>query len=239
MKKNDQAVTTFSTSMYDALVKLARERRTIRRFKSDAVPADYITKIIEVARWSPSGFHTQPWEFVVITEKEPREKIVAILEQYGPPIRNPNREAADRSGGFENAPVFIILLGDWRARVGLPDAAQSSDARVDALFRTGLSAAFLSMQLAATALGLASQWYSAASGQQAQSAIKALIGIPEDLRIFDMMILGYAAAEPVPKEVRELNDMIHYNICGIQDFRTDKEVIAYARKTKAWCLAAH
>jgi nitroreductase len=60
MKKNDQAVTTFSTSMYDALVKLARERRTIRRFKSDAVPADYITKIIEVARWSPSGFHTQP-----------------------------------------------------------------------------------------------------------------------------------------------------------------------------------
>jgi nitroreductase len=176
---------------------------------------------------------------VVITEKEPREKIVAILEQYGPPIRNPNREAADRSGGFENAPVFIILLGDWRARVGLPDAAQSSEARVDSTLRTSLAGAFLSMQLAATALGLASQWYSAASGQQAQTAIKALIGIPEGLRVFDMMVLGYAAEEPMPKDVRGLGDMIHYDACGAEDFRTDEEVIAYAKETKAWCLAAH
>jgi hypothetical protein len=33
--------------------------------------------------------------------------------------------------------------------------------------------------------------------------------------------------------------MIHYNSCGAEDFRTDEEVVAYARKTKAWCLAAH
>jgi nitroreductase len=229
-------------SMYDALLELAKKRRTIRRFKSDPVSAHYISKIIDVARWAPSGFHTQPWEFVVITKKELKEKIVSVLEQYGPPIRNPNPEtaAADRSQGrFDAAPVFIILLGDWRARVGLPDAAQSSDVRVDNTLRTSLACAFLSMQLAATALGLASQWYSAVSGEQAQSAIKALIGIPEGLRMFDMMVLGYAADEPIPKDVRELNDMIHYNDCGVQDFRTDEEVIAYARKTKAWCLAAH
>jgi nitroreductase len=229
-------------SIYDALLELVRKRRTIRRFKSDPVPADYITKIIDVARWSPSGFHTQPWEFVVIEEKEIKEKIVSVLERYGPPIRNPNEEAPGTGplrGRFDAAPVFIILLGDWRARVGLPDAAQSSDTRVDNLFRTGLAGAFLSMQLAATALGLASQWYSAAAGQHAQSAIKALIGVPEGLRIFDMMVLGYAADEPIPKDVRELKDMIHYNACGVQDFRTDEEVIAYAKQTKAWCLAAH
>lgn len=226
-------------SLYDALLKVAMNRRTIRRFKPDPVPADNITKIIEVARWAPSGFHTQPWEFVVITEKGLRDKVVAILERHGPPIRNPGREATDRAGGFETAPVFIILLGDWRARVGLPDAARASDARVDALFRTSLANAFLSMQLAATALGLASQWYSAASGPQAQGAIKALVGIPEDLRIFDMMVLGYAAREPIPKEVRDLADMIHYNDCGADDFRSDEEVAAYAGKTKAWCLTAH
>jgi nitroreductase len=227
---------------YDVLARLARQRRTIRRFKSDPVPADYITKIIEVARWAPSGFHTQPWEFVVITEKDLKEKVVAALGQYGPPIRNPNEltiEGQPSPGRFDVAPVFIILLGDWRARVGLPDAAQSSDARVDALFRTSLAGAFLSMQLAATALGLASQWYSAASGTEAQSAIKALVGIPEGLRIFDMMVLGYAAEEPIPKEVRELDDIIHFNSCGVQDFRTDGEVVEYAKKTKAWCLAAH
>jgi nitroreductase len=95
------------------------------------------------------------------------------------------------------------------------------------------------MQLAATSLGLASQWYSAVSGERAQSGIKALIGIPEGLRIFDMMVLGYAAEEPIDKDVRELSDMVHYNACGAKDFRTDEEVAAYAKQTKAWCLAAH
>ncbi|MGA2109350.1 MAG: hypothetical protein ABSH25_17100, partial [Syntrophorhabdales bacterium] len=82
-------------------------------------------------------------------------------------------------------------------------------------------------------------WYSAVSGERVQKALKSLIGIPEGLRIFDMMVLGYGAEEPIPKDVRGLNEMIHYNACGIEDFRTDEEVVAYAKKTKAWCLAAH
>ena len=61
---------------YDALLELARQRRTIRRFRPDPVPADYITKIVDVARLAPSGFHTQPWEFVVITEKEFKKKVL-------------------------------------------------------------------------------------------------------------------------------------------------------------------
>ncbi len=225
-------------SLYDTLLQLAKERRTTRRFRSDPVPEDYITKIIDVARWAPSGFHTQPWEFVVITQKELRDKIVAILAQYGPPIRNPD-ERGPVEGRFDVAPVFILVLGDWRARVGLPDAVQSSDERVGNTIRTSLSNAFLSMQLAATALGLASQWYSAISGEKAQGAIKSLIGIPNELRIFDMMVLGHAAKAPPPKDVRELKSMVHYNDCGVEDFRTDEEVVADALKTKAWCLAAH
>ena len=66
-----------------------------------------------------------------------------------------------------------------------------------------------------------------------QSAIKALIGIPEDLHIFDIMVLGYAADEPMPKDVRELGDMIPCNAGGMQDFLTDEKVLAYAGKTKA------
>jgi len=67
--------------MYDVLLEIARKRRTIRRFKPDPIPDEFITKIIDVARWAPSGFHTQPWEFVVITEKELRQKIVGLLQQ--------------------------------------------------------------------------------------------------------------------------------------------------------------
>lgn len=58
---------------YDCLLNLAKKRRTVRQFKPDAVPEGYIEKIIEVARWAPSGFHTQPWEFVVVKKKDVRE----------------------------------------------------------------------------------------------------------------------------------------------------------------------
>ncbi|MBN2419807.1 MAG: nitroreductase family protein [Deltaproteobacteria bacterium] len=51
------------TALYDNLLEVARKRRNNRKFKSDPIPAGYIEKIIEVARWAPSGFHTQPWEF--------------------------------------------------------------------------------------------------------------------------------------------------------------------------------
>jgi nitroreductase len=228
------------TLLYDGLLQLAKQRRTTRRFLPDPIPDESISKIIEVARWSPSGFHTQPWEFVAVTDKSVRDKIVSILRQYGPPIENPAQEGAGPvRGKFDVAPVFILVFGDWRVRVGLPDPIQSSKERVDNTIRTSLSCAFFAMQLAATALGLASQWYSATSADTAQRAIKELIGIPKDLRIFDMMVLGYAAEEPLPKETRDPAKMTHYNVCSEKDFRTDDEVVADAMKTKAWCFAAH
>ena len=40
---------------YDRLLNLVKQRRTVRRFKPDPVPEGCIEKIIEVARWAPSG----------------------------------------------------------------------------------------------------------------------------------------------------------------------------------------
>jgi 5,6-dimethylbenzimidazole synthase len=96
------------------------------------------------------------------------------------------------------------------------------------------------MHLAGASLGLASQWYSAASRPEAEREIKNLIGIPEALSIYDMMILGYPAVPPNPKEVRSLEELIHYDDCGPQDFRTDEQqVFAYAPKTWDWCMSEH
>lgn len=231
-----------ANDLYDSLLEVAKKRRTNRRFKPDPVPDEAITKIIEVARWAPSGFHTQPWEFVVVRKKEVREKIVAALEKHGPPIRNISRDPAAQTlskGSFRDAPVFIFLLCDWRARAGLPEGARQSDALTANIFCSSMASAFLNMHLAAAALGLASQWYSAASGPDSEREIKKIIGIPEPLKIYDLMVVGYAAQPPVAKEVRELREMIHYDVCGFEDFRTDEEVAAYAKKTHAWCMSAH
>lgn len=223
---------------YDCLLELVKKRRTIRQFKPDPVPDEYITQIIEVARWAPSAFHTQPWEFVVIKNAEIKNQIVAALEQIAPPIKDPAKKDLERRS-FKDAPVFILQLCDWRARVGLPGRASEDQERVAGLYTSSMANAFLYMHLAATALGLASQWYTATSHKETETAIKEIIGIPEPLTIYDMMVIGYEANPPNPKIVRDLAEMVHYDNCGAQDFRTGEEVNAYARITKEWCMSGH
>jgi nitroreductase len=229
-----------NTSQYDCLLDVMKKRRTVRHFKADPVPDDYITRIIEAARWAPSGFHTQPWEFVVIKKPEIKAKIIAALERYGPPIKNPAAiPPPGTEKSFRDAPVYILALCDWRARAGLPGNTGKNDTAVASLYASSMANAFLSMHLAAAALGLASQWYTASSRPEAEQAIKNIIGIPESLKIYDMIVVGYPAAPVTPKIIRELKKMVHYDDCGEGDFRTDSEVAAYAEKTKAWCLAEH
>jgi nitroreductase len=223
-----------STRLYDCLLEVVKKRRSIRYFRPDPVPGEHITRIIEAARWAPSGFHTQPWEFVVVSKKEIRDRVAAALEQ---PIRPPGWKG-DAASGLD-APVFIILLADWRAKVGLPDPVQGSQARLQNVYCSGLAGAFLLMHLAAASLGLASRWYSSAGSERTERRIKEIIGIPEYLSIYDMMCVGYAAIPPPPKPVRELDSLVHYDDCGADDFRTDDEVAAGAAATKEWCLSAH
>jgi nitroreductase len=213
---------------YNGLSDLVKKRRSIRWFKPDPLPDDYIDKIIEVARWAPSGFHTQPWEFVVVKKKELKDKIADI-------IRRPSQTAGQEY--FRNAPVLIILLGDWRAKVGLPGNAEEQERRVDNLFCSSLASAFLYMHLAATTLGLASAWVSAASSADSQRKIKELLRIPEQLRIYDMMAVGYGSHSPIPKTIRNKEDIVHYDDSG--HYRTDAQVKADAEKTRAWCISAH
>jgi nitroreductase len=223
-------------SQYDCLLDLVKKRRTIRQFKSDPLPDEYITKIIEVARWAPSGYHTQPWEFVVIKNAEIKNKIIDALDQRGSAIKDPAKESLKRKS-FRDAPVFILALCDWRAKVGLPARASENNAQVTDLYTSSLASAFVYMHLAAASLGLASQWYS--SSKAAAQAIKTIIGIPEALTIYDMMVVGYEANPPGPKIVRDLSEIVHFDNCGVKDFRTDEEVLAYTKITKAWCLSEH
>jgi len=49
------------------IVKAIRDRRSIRRFKSQLVPEEIIREILNIAGRAPSTMNTQPWEFTVIT----------------------------------------------------------------------------------------------------------------------------------------------------------------------------
>jgi nitroreductase len=229
---------------YDELLELLKERRSTRRYKTDPVPDEAIEKIIEAARWAPSGFNQQPWEFIVVKDPKLREGIVEICMEsmkmsfkmeaareswQGPMQISP---PTDKGGNYSVAPVFILLLGDTRTQKGLPMMRRYDETQGRLAFISGLASAFLYMHLAATTLGLGSQWVSAASTAYGNCLIKNLLEIPEEMVIYDMMALGYPAAPHRPRPLREKEEMIHFDKCGPDAFRSDEAVNDFILKTR-------
>jgi nitroreductase len=51
---------------FDAIHK----RRSVREFTGQPIPKDDLMKIVDAGRWAPSGYNRQPWDFILITNKE-------------------------------------------------------------------------------------------------------------------------------------------------------------------------
>ena len=64
--------------VYDCII----GRRSIRSFRDDEIPKEALGKILEAARWAPSAGNRQPWEFIIIRNKETLEEI-APHARYG------------------------------------------------------------------------------------------------------------------------------------------------------------
>src|SRR6266516_1231989 len=59
-------------------VEEVRKVRQARLYKPDPVPDDVLQHLLEIARWTGSSRNTQPWKFIVITDKEQLRKISEI-----------------------------------------------------------------------------------------------------------------------------------------------------------------
>jgi nitroreductase len=79
--------------------------RQARQYKPDAVPGEIIAELLEIARWTGSSRNTQPWHFVVITDK-------AQLTQISQ-IRTPINWVAE-------APLAIAIVLDGANSVSEP-----------------------------------------------------------------------------------------------------------------------
>ena len=111
--------------------------------------------------------------------------------------------------------------------------------RQETIYTSGLANTFLYMTLAATALGLASQWYSAVQTPYASCMIKDLLSIPMEFDIYDMLVLGYPAISPPEKFLRDTDKMIHRNGCDNSNLRSDDEVKNFVLKARNWNIGAH
>ncbi len=52
--------------------------RSIRKFKDEKVPDEKILKILEAGRRAPSWENVQPWHFLVIEDRETKDKLVKL-----------------------------------------------------------------------------------------------------------------------------------------------------------------
>lgn len=203
---------------YDGFLALVKARRSTRIFKSDPIPDDYVDKILEAARFAPSGGNSQPWEFILVKDQTTKDRIVRMVADQGEyarrveltreeELRFPSMRGPVREPGFKNAPVFIVLCGDPRTKEAYPLLTLLT--RGDSHYVSSLANAFFCMTLAATALGLGCQWVSATGSPFVSPLLKELLAIPHELTVYDMLVLGYAAAPPKERFVREPNDMVH------------------------------
>ena len=205
---------------------MAINRRSIRGYdKTRDVPDEMVRKIFECARWAPSGGNGQPWEFIVIRDKKTRHQIADLFlkqQEHKREMEMAVRGEAKMTGdGFRDAPVHILVLGDPRVKETYPVRTMLDKA--ESHFYTGLASATLLIHLAATALGMASQYVSDVSSPYMETMLKVLLGIPEPLRIYHLIPLGYAS-RPIPARPRRaLAEMLHYERYDMSKYRDDKE----------------
>lgn len=231
----------------DEFLELARSRRSIRRFKPDPVPDEYIEKILEAARWAMSGANGQPWEFIVVKNPETKRKLAEVfrktvgettwayemtrLEEFRQPRYRSLPGPAEKHDGlirerlaeWAEAPVLIVVLGDRRTVFCSTLAGRLFESHV---FDKNLANAVHMIHLAAAACGLGAEWASVWESYDAD--FKTVLGIPSVLTVSVIVPIGYPAIHPTPYR-RELKEMVHYEKYDMSKFRSNADIINFIK----------
>jgi len=62
------------------ILKLAKKRKTVRKFKQENVPVEKLLKCIEIAKEAPSGMNAQPWHFLIVSDPIVKANIRRMCE---------------------------------------------------------------------------------------------------------------------------------------------------------------
>ncbi|MEO7163687.1 MAG: nitroreductase family protein, partial [Bdellovibrionia bacterium] len=65
----------FSSEEKNAIYRVIRERRDVRKFRSDPIPIELLHRIIKAAMHAPSVGYMQPWNFIVISDLKVRNQV--------------------------------------------------------------------------------------------------------------------------------------------------------------------
>ena len=81
--------------------KIIKTRRSVRNFKSDPIPEDHLTQILEAANFAPTPRNRQAWKFLVIQE---RQIIDQIKEEC---IKRAGQDSREYYTNYLSAPIRL------------------------------------------------------------------------------------------------------------------------------------
>jgi nitroreductase len=168
---------------------VALRQRACRSFDDADVDDDLIARCLQAATHAPSAENMQPWEFVVVRERQCRAAIGELNRvawRSGGRAHSAGRLSAtlladvDRGaeGGVAAAPIIVVVCGNTQR--GLASTMPSS-----------VFPAVQNLLLAAAALGLGSAVTTLALQQL--DALRALIGVPPHVVPMAVIPLGWPA----------------------------------------------
>jgi nitroreductase len=235
---------------YDQFLALVKARHTCRGFKPDPLPEGAIEKILEASRWAMSGANSQPWEFIVVRDRDTIGQLYKVyqheindlnfwLEQRFPwDLRHPGfRIEGDLDAqyqtmnariGWSEAPTLIVGLGDGRRQLGSVSGA-STPGRHQTHLTDGLSNAAMIIHLAAASLGLASQWVSI----HIQEPFKQILDVPALLTLHTIIPVGYPKKPLTGSYRRKLQEFVHYDRYDRSKLMSNEDIVNYLYKLRA------
>jgi nitroreductase len=224
--------------LIDEFLDLVKRRRSIRGFKPDPIPEDDLNKILEAGRWAMSGSNAQPWEYIVVKSQETKDKLAKLwvptrlhtyyLEQTRrEDLRHHALSRPQGIPGWKDAPVLIVVCGDRRTLMTsvLYMNFINTEGGPASVYIKNMANTVQNMHLAATALGLGSQWLSV--DYVFEQAVRAVLDVPEVLEIHTIVALGYPEAKLAAGYRRELREIVHYEKYDRSKHRSDNDIIDF------------
>ena len=152
------------------VIEVIRKRRSVRSYADRPVERDKVERLLEAARLAPSASNRQEWRFVVVTDPQRRTALA---------------KAAANQDFVGEAPVVIAACAEHDGHVmrcGQPSHPIDVAIAID------------HMTLQAVAEGLGTCWI----GAFYEEPVKDILGIPDEIRVVELLTVGYPAGQPRP-----------------------------------------
>ncbi|MBU3170489.1 nitroreductase family protein [Clostridium estertheticum] len=139
-------------------------RRSIRKYEDRPIEKEKIEKLLRAAMQAPSAANQQPWEFLVIEDKEILKKLSEV-SPYSKMVRT-------------SAVTFVLL-------------SRKDGLLAPGCVPQDMGAASENLLLQAVELGLGAVWLGVASIDERMSYIKDLFNLPDNIEAFALIPVGY------------------------------------------------